>query len=245
MKKKIILGLALALSLIPSANAPTKDFENERQINYNIKKEVEKRIMSPTINANLLNYKLLIKENITDSLDLETPAFRNIIERIKGEITLEQTIKKSRKFVDEFYQSTDEIKYEKERIFALIYAESEGDKNAKSGSGARGLTQILKSTWEWIEPNKDFYQYAYEPVSNINVGVKTLSWFENYCKENCPYWDNLDEEGRIKIVSACYNGGQKTLKEKNWDISKMFNETRVYSSRLLWAYNKLKKEDID
>jgi len=93
MKKKIILGLALALSIIPSANAPTKEFEKEK-INYEIKKEVEKRIESSTINANILNYNLLIKENIIDSLDLETPAFRNFIEKINGEITLKQTIKK-------------------------------------------------------------------------------------------------------------------------------------------------------
>ena len=178
-------------------------------------------------------------EDFTKYLDMNTLPFENDIEKLKEETKLTLSKWRSEKFVNEYY-NTYEGHFEKERTQAHIYQESAGKKNATSSKGAEGLMQLLKPTWEWHEPEKDFEKYAHNPLVNIDVGLKSLKWFENYCEKNCPFWDKIGEIGKIKIVSACYNGGQQALKDAGWDISKMSEETREYAAKVLWAYEKLR-----
>jgi|WetSurMetagenome_2_1015567.scaffolds.fasta_scaffold31575_2 soluble lytic murein transglycosylase-like protein len=246
MKKNLAIALA-AVVLLPNWNMSHSFEENYFNRQRGNQTYIVKR--DPSIDREILETlktdKMKRLEKRINDLDLETPAFKSLAEKRDEEATLKIAVKRSKKYVDEFFKISKDIPYEKERIFALIYAESEGDKLATSRKGARGLTQVMKSTWDWMEPHKNFNKHAYEPILNIGTGVKLLSWFEDYCKKNYPFWNELEEYGRIKVISACYNGGQRTLEEKGWDISKTKAETRKYAARLIWAYNKLKKEGIN
>ena len=132
MEKKLLLGIALGLSVISLANAPSKS-QNYRMKNLETRIEYTYQYSKSEKIEELTNfYKQQIEDerqqmedekNLADFLDLETPAFRNSAEKIKEELTLKLTIKRSKKFVEEVYRSAKGIKYEKERILALIYAE--------------------------------------------------------------------------------------------------------------------------
>jgi soluble lytic murein transglycosylase-like protein len=155
-------------------------------------------------------------------------------------IDLRISLLRSEKYVRDFYKMNPDVSFEKEYVLATIFAESRGDALACSEDSALGLTQVLKNTWEWIEPSKDFEEYAFDPLTNIDVGVKTLGWFNGYCGKKYGSWNELGHKNKLKFTSACYNGGQKTLRKKGWDISKMPKETRDYVKDVLWAYNELK-----
>jgi len=81
-------------------------------------------------------------------------------------------------------------------IAAQIYQESHLNPWAKSRSGAKGLMQLLPRTAESLGV-KDIYN----PVENINAGVKHL-------KNLYEFFDSAEKEDRLLISLAAYNIGQ-------------------------------------
>lgn len=153
------------------------------------------------------------------------------------------SVERSKKFVDDYYKMNPNTSFEKEYILATIFGESRGDIFACSEDSALSLMQNTKRSWEWIEPKKDFEKYACDPISSIDVGVKLLSWFENYCEKKCPTWDKMDSVEKMKLVSACYNTGQEKVKKRGWDIDKTNSDTKKYIHKdVFWAYNELKND---
>ena len=83
-------------------------------------------------------------------------------------------------------------------VYAVIRTESGFDPNAESKVGARGLMQITKDAFEWI----DYYRGAtgagwndmYVPETNIDYGVWLLSY-------------NYSKFGDWETVYAAYNAG--------------------------------------
>jgi membrane-bound lytic murein transglycosylase F len=81
-------------------------------------------------------------------------------------------------------------------IAAQIYQESHLNPWAKSISGAKGLMQLLPGTARSLDI-KD----VYNPVDNINAGVKHL-------KNLYDYFDSASGNDRLLIALASYNVGQ-------------------------------------
>lgn len=89
-------------------------------------------------------------------------------------------------------------------IYAVIRTESNFDPNAESWVGARGLMQITKDAYEWI----DYYRGAtgagwddmYVPEVNIDYGVWLLSYL-------------YGEFGEWETVYAAYNAGPNAVKK--------------------------------
>ncbi len=118
-------------------------------------------------------------------------------------------------------------------IYAVIRTESNFDPEAKSRAGARGLMQITKTTYEWI----DYYRGAtgaswsdfYTPEVNIDYGVWLLSYL-------------YGEFGEWETVYAAYNAGPNAVKKwlQNLEYSTdgktlykiPYEETSYYSEKV-------------
>ena len=89
-------------------------------------------------------------------------------------------------------------------VYAVIRTESNFDPEAESWVGARGLMQITKDSYEWI----DYYRGAtgatwddfYTPEVNVDYGVWLLSY----------HYDLFGEWG---TVYAAYNAGPNAVKK--------------------------------
>ena len=89
-------------------------------------------------------------------------------------------------------------------VFAIIRAESNFDAGAESRVGARGLMQVTKTTYEWI----DYYRGAtgaewddfYTPEVNIDYGTWLLAYLYNLF-------------GNWNTVYAAYNAGPNAVKK--------------------------------
>ncbi|MBI2118411.1 MAG: lytic transglycosylase domain-containing protein [Elusimicrobia bacterium] len=135
------------------------------------------------------------------------------------------------------------IYYQEDPLFvtALIKAESNFFKKAKSQRGARGLMQIMPNTAREIAEElriKDFKLEQLEnPETNIHFGCYHLSKLRK-------------EFGRDSInVLAAYNAGSKTAKKwlrnnrtRTLDLEDIeFYETKKFTQNVLKTYQWLKK----
>ena len=125
-------------------------------------------------------------------------------------------------------------------VYAIIKAESDFDKNAKSSSGALGLMQIIPSTAKWIasELDEEFIsENLYDPEKNVLYG--------------CFYLDYLfDKFNDVKVVVCAYNAGESKVRdwineEGEFDESLIdYNETKVYLKRVMGFWNVYKNDEI-
>ena len=134
-------------------------------------------------------------------------------------------------------------------IYAVIKVESDFDPNAESGVGARGLMQMMPSTFE--ELTSDAYlgdnlsaDELFDPEVSIKYGTYYLSYLHSYFDHN---WDT---------AIAAYNGGMGNVSKWLADpaysdgegnlTSIPFEETRNYVSKVkkeIESYKKLYYED--
>lgn len=124
-------------------------------------------------------------------------------------------------------------------VAAVIRAESRFSHTAESGSGARGLMQIMPETAEWAAQKLkiDFHsEMLFDPQYNIRIGC----WYLRELQDTFP--DNL------AVVLAAYNAGQgnvsKWLEDGVWDgqlnhLEELpFPETRIYVQKVLKYYQR-------
>jgi soluble lytic murein transglycosylase-like protein len=119
----------------------------------------------------------------------------------------------------------------KKFVRTLIRVESGDNPRARSGAYARGLGQLTKGAWYDVE-KEDYFKNVFIPEKNIEVTIKCLVWTDNFCRQSHPEWDNLPDDKKLDLISACYNGGPYGLKELDWDINKMPDETKAYIPRI-------------
>lgn len=127
-------------------------------------------------------------------------------------------------------------------VAAVIRVESRFFHQAESGSGARGLMQIMPETacWAARKLGIEFHpEMLFDPQYNIRIGC----W---YLRELLDYFN-----GNLGVTLAAYNAGQgnvtKWLDKGNWDgslenLDKIpFEETRNYVKRVLESYYRYQK----
>jgi len=112
-------------------------------------------------------------------------------------------------------------------VYAVIYAESGFDPNAKSKKGATGLMQLMPSTAAWCAQKKGDTDYSdpklTDPAYNIELGVYYLSYLLKRFSE--------------RDAVAAYNAGEGNV--ATWlaaGVKKIpFPETRAYVEKVLQA----------
>ncbi len=93
--------------------------------------------------------------------------------------------------------NAEEYGIDESLLYSLIETESGFDKNAVSSVGARGLTQILPETFQWLQSKtgESFTDDAlFEPEVSVKYGAYLLSILEN-------------EFGNTETAVAAYHAG--------------------------------------
>ena len=101
-------------------------------------------------------------------------------------------------------------------VYAVIKTESGFKSDAVSDVGARGLMQIMETTFDWIkfkcdDENAVFYD-MYNPEDNIRYGC----WLLGYL---------YDEFGSIETAAAAYHAGRGNVNE--WLSDKRYSSDGV------------------
>lgn len=120
-------------------------------------------------------------------------------------------------------------------IFAVIKTESDFDPTAKSSAGARGLMQMMPSTFEWLTGEEHLNERLPElTLHDPEVSIRYGTYYLNYLYKKFNYnWDT---------AFAAYNGGEgnvaKWLKNPEYADEEgnltyiPFAETRSYVSKV-------------
>ena len=109
-------------------------------------------------------------------------------------------------------EAARETKLDSALISSVIRAESNGDPNAVSPAGAKGLMQLIDSTARELK-----VQDAFDPRQNIRAGSRYLRQM-------------LDRFGDLKLALAAYNAGPGNVTKHGG--MPPFKETRTYVRRV-------------
>jgi hypothetical protein len=112
-------------------------------------------------------------------------------------------------------------------IIAIIEAESNFDVEAVSGSGARGLMQIMPSTFKEVSDAKRMF----DPSENVRAGIR-------YVNKLFKLGFNTPE-----ILLHAYNQGPGAVREVWRGRLEMSEESRAYIPRVMNNYKRLLEQD--
>ena len=146
------------------------------------------------------------------------------------------------KYQQEVYRCSNEFGIDPMLVFAVMKAESNFDKYAVSGKGAKGLMQITDKTGIWAADKmgiKDFTPAnLFIPYTNIRIGC----WYLGKLKKQF--------DGDITLAITAYNGGSGRVQEwlRNEELSSTgkslekipFGETDKYVKKVLREYEIIK-----
>lgn len=142
-------------------------------------------------------------------------------------------------------------------IFAVIKVESDFDPNAESVAGARGLMQMLPSTFEWLTSDEHLGEHLhkdelFEPDVSIRYGTYYLDYLYKKFDRN---WDtaiaayNAGEGNVAKwLKDPEYSDGNGTLtdipfKETKNYVKKVNDEIATYKELYYKNQNEVTKDE--
>lgn len=129
-------------------------------------------------------------------------------------------------------------------VYAVIKVESGFDPNAISNAGARGLMQMMPSTFEWLTSDEHLNEnYSPNDLYDPEVSIKYGTYYLKYLYSKFDYnWDT---------TFAAYNGGEgnvsKWLEDERYSdgdgnlVNIPFEETENYVRRVNSAIDSYKK----
>jgi soluble lytic murein transglycosylase len=128
-------------------------------------------------------------------------------------------------------------------LFAVVRQESLFEPHAASWAGARGLTQVVPATGDWIAAHLGWPEYRPDDLDKPYVNVKFGAWYLAY---------QLQDFGNVFAALAAYNAGPgnaiRWLSAENGSDDDLFvegitfAESRLYVKRIYehyFAYNAL------
>jgi soluble lytic murein transglycosylase len=103
-------------------------------------------------------------------------------------------------YASEVFAEAQKHQLEPELVWAIMRQESAFYPNAVSTSNAKGLMQVIPSTWDWLaELQKETPGNPFDAATNIRYGSFYLNWLLNYFS---------DYNSDLELVIASYNRGQ-------------------------------------
>ncbi|MBS3086641.1 lytic transglycosylase domain-containing protein [Candidatus Pacearchaeota archaeon] len=117
-------------------------------------------------------------------------------------------------------------------IKEMVKKESSYNPRSVSEKGALGLMQIMPETWK--EQTKRLYRrelsfdLAFNPKTNLEVGLSYLLWIDEFSKNRYQNWESLSDKEKREKVMAAYHGGISRLYSLNGNINDMPRATRDY-----------------
>ena len=121
----------------------------------------------------------------------------------------------------EIYDISQRYRFDPVLVLSIVFVESRGNPRAISVAGARGLMQIMPSTFNlYARSNRIF-----DPVINVRVGTSYLK-------------DLLLRYRNFNAVIIHYNGGSKALRY-------LPKETKMYISRVQKTYKVFSSGDFN
>ena len=120
-------------------------------------------------------------------------------------------------------KASDKYKVDYSLVKAVIKAESNFNHKAVSPKGAQGLMQLMPKTASTLQVKDSF-----EPESNIEGGVKYLSYLMNVYN------------GHLPLALAAYNAGEKAVAK--YGGVPPYAETKGYVKRVMALYKQYSAE---
>ena len=119
---------------------------------------------------------------------------------------------------------SDNYGLEPELLAAVIYQESKFDADARSGSGAVGLMQLLPETGQGIADRTGGDEWRPQDLLEPELNIRYGSWYLRHL---------LDKYGDEELALAAYNAGQANVDDwRARGIEIQFPETRHYVHRV-------------
>lgn len=145
-----------------------------------------------------------------------------------------------------FTEYDDTFKKYSKRFFGIGYdwklfkaqsiAESDLTPDAVSSVGARGLMQLMPSTFADVQSANPEFKNIDDPVWNIAAGIY-------YDKQLFNKWNEIEEKEKFNFTFGSYNAGRGTIlkaqdraKEKSLDHTAWDNITAVASEVPKWRH---------
>jgi len=117
----------------------------------------------------------------------------------------------------------------KKFIRAMVKIENTSENpKAVSHAGARGMGQVMREAWNFIEKKYSYDKYAFNPYMSLDVGIRYMIWIDEQCKMFYPNWKKLDKQNKQRVIAASYNGGIFNLMNRKWNLGRMKDETVFY-----------------
>lgn len=145
------------------------------------------------------------------------------------------------KYEEEIRFASEEYGLAPEFISAVIYTESKFNESAQSSAGAKGLMQLLPTTFEWLQRLRDTESEALD-IMNPSVNIDYGCYYISYLTER--YTDPY-------TAMAAYNAGHTRVDEwlKNTEYSEdgitlkniPYEETSNYVKKIRNAETKYKE----
>lgn len=185
-----------------------------------------------------------------DSYNKKIPVPLWKLERL---VEIENDLKKYRKYQlknKDYHLNSETVKYLVEKRIQMIREEGikvpsyfdvaffqsaidvESSRNplAKSEDNASGLLQLRLAAW--TESSDKPFSQAYDPIENINAGIRYYLRQNKYLSDNFPGWNKLTDQQKRDNLNACYNRGQANFRFRDeWEIKNSPLETRNHVKR--------------
>jgi hypothetical protein len=129
-----------------------------------------------------------------------------------------------------------------------IREESWYDPKAHSGMGAKGLIQFTRPSWKSFGEGP-FIPNVYDPVKNIQAGMRYYRWMEEEFAKANPDWENSTIAEKQDFLLTGFNGGPYLyLNDKKhkimWDKNNMPKESVNHAVKVDNAMAQLYMEDL-
>ena len=105
-------------------------------------------------------------------------------------------------------------------LAAVVYVESRFDPDARSGSGAIGLMQLLPATAEGIAARTGGSRFVIADLRDPDINVRYGAWYLGHLR---------DKYGDVPSALAAYHAGQGNVDRwRRQGLGLVFPETRAY-----------------
>ena len=168
------------------------------------------------------------KSNLEKTLDLTNESSIFSYENMLFGDTLSDSVRQSKlisrnkidSIINDYYQKNPVPReITKQYIGNILNQESSRQIYAYNRrSGARGLGQFLKETWNEVDPEVPYEVGCYNPIRSVQNTIKYYTDLSHLNKSHNPFWDALSIEEKQRYLGASYNWGFGKLQRVNFDL---------------------------